>query len=50
MQALESQANVAEGLLVYDELRCRLRDELGAAPGEALQQLHDRLLRSATAV
>jgi SARP family transcriptional regulator, regulator of embCAB operon len=47
MRALEARGNPAEALQVYDELRCRLRDELGAVPGPALQQLHEQLLRHA---
>lgn len=46
MEALEAAGNVAEALRVYEDLRCRLRDELGAVPGPALQGLHQRLLRS----
>ena len=33
MEALAAQGNTAEALRVYDDLRCRLRDELGTAPG-----------------
>jgi DNA-binding SARP family transcriptional activator len=44
MQALETDGNPAEALAVYDLLRTRLRDELGAAPGEATQALHRALL------
>jgi len=44
MQALEQQGNVAEALVVYETLRRRLRDELGAAPAEPLQAAHRRLL------
>jgi DNA-binding SARP family transcriptional activator len=45
--ALEAQGNIAEALLVYDSLRCRLRDELGVAPGERLQAAYKRLLGAA---
>jgi SARP family transcriptional regulator, regulator of embCAB operon len=45
MEALERQGNSAEALIVYDELRCRLRDELGVTPSQATQDLHRRLLR-----
>jgi SARP family transcriptional regulator, regulator of embCAB operon len=48
MRALEAQGNAAEALLVYEALRQRLRDEIGAAPGEPLQAAYRRLL-SATA-
>lgn len=44
MAALEAQGNVAEALLVYETVRLRLREELGAAPGAALQAAHRRLL------
>jgi len=44
MPALETQGNVAAALTVYDELRCRLRDELGTAPGTVTQALHKQLL------
>ncbi len=39
--------NRAEGLLVYDGLRRRLRDDLGAAPSTETQELHRELLSSA---
>jgi len=44
MRALEARGNVAAALAVYDELRCRLRDELGTAPGAETQALHKGLL------
>lgn len=44
MQALERRDNVAEALDVYEQLRARLRDDLGIAPGQAAQALHRRLL------
>jgi DNA-binding SARP family transcriptional activator len=44
MEALAARGNTAEALLVYDALRTRLRDELGAAPSADTQQLHRRLL------
>jgi len=44
MEALAAQGNTAEALRVYDDLRCRLRDELGTAPGAELQELHRLLL------
>jgi DNA-binding SARP family transcriptional activator len=50
MEALERRGNVAEALLVYEDLRRRLRDDLGIAPGEETQELHRRLLRSRSAV
>jgi DNA-binding SARP family transcriptional activator len=44
MLALERRGNRAEALRVYDELRLRLRDDLGAAPAPAMQELHRTLL------
>ena len=44
MQALERQGNAAEALLVYESLRQRLREELGVAPSEPLQDAYRRLL------
>lgn len=45
METLAARGNAAEALLVYDALRTRLRDELGAAPSPETQALHRRLLR-----
>lgn len=44
MEALDLRGNTAEALRVYEQLRVLLRDELGAAPGAAVQELHRRLL------
>jgi len=44
MEALEHQGNTAEALLVYESLRTRLRDDLGAAPSPGTQELYRRLL------
>jgi DNA-binding SARP family transcriptional activator len=44
MEALAAAENSAEALRVYEELRCRLRDDLGATPGQATQALHRKLL------
>lgn len=44
MEALDGSGNRAEALVVYDELRLRLRDELGVAPSAETQALHRRLL------
>jgi DNA-binding SARP family transcriptional activator/tetratricopeptide (TPR) repeat protein len=44
MAALAARGNVAEALQVYDDLRVLLRDELGTAPGAAIQALHEQLL------
>lgn len=49
MEALEARGNAAEALLVYEELRTRLRDELGVAPAEPLQAAYRRLLGSQAA-
>ncbi len=44
MEALAARDNRAEALQVYERLRSLLRDELGAAPSPATQELHKRLL------
>ncbi len=44
MEALAARGDAAEALGVYEELRVRLRDELGATPGAAVRELHERLL------
>jgi DNA-binding SARP family transcriptional activator len=49
MTALEERGNVAEALVVYDNLRRRLRDELGIAPSEHVQAVHRRLLGATSA-
>ena len=49
MEALAASGNVAEALRVYDDLRIRLRDELGTAPAAELQALHQRLLAGESA-
>lgn len=49
MRALEAQGDVAEALLVYDDLRQRLRDQLGVAPAERVQAVHRRLLGATSA-
>jgi pentatricopeptide repeat protein len=45
MSALARQGNAAEALLVYDQLRTRLHDDLGVAPSAQTQELHKQLLR-----
>jgi SARP family transcriptional regulator, regulator of embCAB operon len=45
MEALPRRANGAEALRVYEQLRTRLRDELGVAPDPATVRLHAALLR-----
>ena len=44
METLAARGNAAEGLLVYDALRRRLREELGVAPSAPTQDLHRKLL------
>ena len=44
MQILAARGNRAEALRVYDTLRMRLRDELGATPAPELRELQERLL------
>ncbi len=45
MQILAARGNAAEALRVYEALRERLRDELGAAPTPELRELQAQLLR-----
>lgn len=45
MDALARRGNSAEALLVYEQLRTLLREELGAVPSPASQALHRRLLQ-----
>jgi DNA-binding SARP family transcriptional activator len=44
MRALAAEGNAAEALSVYEALRVRLRDDLGAVPGPDTQALHRQLL------
>jgi DNA-binding SARP family transcriptional activator len=44
MQLLSARGNGADALRVYEHLRQRLRDELGATPGPELRELQARLL------
>lgn len=44
MEALARRGNGAEALLVYEQLRTVLRDELGATPSPATRALHRQLL------
>lgn len=44
MRALDSRGERAEALLVYEQLRTLLRDELGSAPSPLSQALHRHLL------
>jgi DNA-binding SARP family transcriptional activator len=45
MEILAARGNTAEALRVYQALRERLRNELGATPGPELRALQERLLR-----
>jgi DNA-binding SARP family transcriptional activator len=45
MEALTAQGNPAEALLVFEQLRVRLRSDLGVTPCAQTQELHLRLLR-----
>jgi SARP family transcriptional regulator, regulator of embCAB operon len=45
MEILVARGNAAEALRVYQALRERLRDELGATPAPELRALQERLLR-----
>jgi SARP family transcriptional regulator, regulator of embCAB operon len=47
LEALERRGNLAEALRAYERLRVLLREELGVAPGPALQAVHRRLLQAA---
>jgi SARP family transcriptional regulator, regulator of embCAB operon len=44
MESLAATGNPAAALRVYEDLRVRLREELGVAPSDATQELHRRLL------
>jgi len=48
MRALERKGEDPEALLVYQQLRTVLRDELGTTPSMLSQTLHRRLLGSAS--
>jgi DNA-binding SARP family transcriptional activator len=45
MEILTARGNSAEALMIYEGLRQRLRDELGATPAPELRELQQRLLR-----
>lgn len=45
MEILTARGNSAEALRVYEQLRQRLRDELGASPAPELRKLQQRLLQ-----
>ena len=44
ISALHARGNVAEALHAFEDVRTRLREELGAMPGRELLALHARLL------
>jgi SARP family transcriptional regulator, regulator of embCAB operon len=46
MALLAERGNPAEALRLYESLRARLREELGAAPAPALREMQARLLRT----
>jgi len=50
MEVLAARGNVAEALLTYEDLRRRLREDLGTTPGPETQALHKRLLQGHTRV
>jgi DNA-binding SARP family transcriptional activator len=45
MEILTARGNSAEALRIYEQLRTRLRDELGATPAPELRELQRRLLQ-----
>jgi SARP family transcriptional regulator, regulator of embCAB operon len=49
MDALAAQGNLGDAMRIYDRARTTLGQELGIAPGPAIQQAHARLLGASTA-
>ena len=47
MDTLAARGNVGEAMGVYDTARTTLREELGLAPGPAIQEAHARLFNQA---
>ena len=45
MEILTARGNSAEALRVYEQLRQRLGDDLGATPAPELRELQQRLLQ-----
>ncbi|MEU8565719.1 BTAD domain-containing putative transcriptional regulator [Streptomyces cyaneofuscatus] len=45
LRALYGCGRQADALKAYEDIRVRLRDELGAGPGEELRRVHEALLR-----
>lgn len=46
MQALYKSSRQAEALMILDDMRHRLRETLGIDPGQAMREMHERILRS----
>jgi peptide deformylase len=46
MLALYKSSRQAEALVVFEDMRHRLRDNLGLDPGPAIQEMHQRILRA----
>ena len=44
IEALAREGNGAEAILVYEELRTKLREELGITPSDRTQEAYRRLL------
>ena len=44
MEVLAARGEIATALQTYEQLRARLRDELGVTPGAAIRAVHQRLL------
>ena len=44
MEVLAVRGEIAAALQAYEQLRVRLRDELGITPGAAIRAMHERLL------
>jgi SARP family transcriptional regulator, regulator of embCAB operon len=44
MEALDREGNCAEALLVYEQLRAKLREDLGISPSAPTQEVYRRLL------
>ena len=44
MEVLAARGEIAAALQAYEQLRVRLRDELGITPGAAIRAIHEKLL------
>jgi DNA-binding SARP family transcriptional activator len=49
MKVLAVRGEIAAALQAYEQLRVRLRDELGITPGAAIRAMHEQLLRGGEA-